>query len=372
MDAQDLLWNSTQEEIKNGYVDKEDCFICLLCGKRIEKGIVYPEDGVFYEAKRYMGIHIEREHQSVFDFIINMDKKVTGLSEHQSSMLKLFFLGKSDVQVQNEMGIGSSSTIRNHRFVLREKERQAKVFLVLMELLKENNKKVLPSSSSKNQSNTIDENYNVSENDSERIIKKYFPKGLNGPLKKIKMKEKSRVVVLREISKRFEPKRIYNEKEVNEILKEVYEDYVTLRRYLVEYGFVDRKTDGSQYWIKQNKNLSEEENMDRRKELIQQYKEMKTEAGVYQVRNTKNNRAFIISTPNLKTINGRRIELQRGGHRNKELQEEWNQYGEENFIIEVLEVLEEKEEGFFDKKDELKKLEKKWIENKKSEGCLLY
>ncbi|ABO50362.1 hypothetical protein Dred_1837 [Desulforamulus reducens MI-1] len=35
------------------------------------------------------------------------------------------------------MGIGSTSTIRNHRFVLKDKERQAKLILAIMELLKD-------------------------------------------------------------------------------------------------------------------------------------------------------------------------------------------------------------------------------------------
>jgi hypothetical protein len=37
---------------------------------------------------------------------------------------------------------------------------------------------------------------------------------------------------------------------VNEILKNAYEDYATLRRYLIEYDFMDRKADGSQYRLK--------------------------------------------------------------------------------------------------------------------------
>lgn len=37
-------------------------------------------------------------------------------------------------------------------------------------------------------------------------------------------------------------------------------------------------------------------------------------------------------------------------------------YGGASFVFEVLDVLKEKEEGYFDKKDELKKLEDKWIE----------
>ena len=47
---------------------------------------------------------------------------------------------------------------------------------------------------------------------------------------------------------------------------------------------------------------------------------------------------------------------------NNLLQEDWNKYGEKAFVFEVLEVLKEKEEGFSDIKEELKKLEEKWLE----------
>jgi hypothetical protein len=123
-----------------------------------------------------------------------------------------------------------------------------------------------------------------------------------------------------------------------------------------------RKSNGSQYWMKEGLGVMEQKSMNRRKELIQQYKEMKTEAGVYQVKNTKNQKVFVVSTPNLKTMNGKPMMLCGGGYKNKKLQEEWNKFGEEAFVFEVLEVLKEKEEGYFDKTGELKKLEKKWLE----------
>jgi hypothetical protein len=101
---------------------------------------------------------------------------------------------------------------------------------------------------------------------------------------------------------------------------------------------------------------------DHRKELIRQYKEIKIEAGVYQIRNTKNQKVCVASTPNLKTMNGKPMMLRGGAHKNKKLQEEWNKFGEGAFVFEVLEVLKEKEEGYFDKIGELKNLEKKWLE----------
>lgn len=101
--------------------------------------------------------------------------------------------------------------------------------------------------------------------------------------------------------------------------------------------------------------------VDRRKELTQQYKAMKKEGGIYQIRNIRNNKVLVVATPNLKTMNGARFQLEMGSHVNKELQADWNQYGSEAFTFEVLEVLEEKTEGYFDKKGELKKLEAKWL-----------
>ncbi|GGA13445.1 hypothetical protein GCM10008018_67930 [Paenibacillus marchantiophytorum] len=102
--------------------------------------------------------------------------------------------------------------------------------------------------------------------------------------------------------------------------------------------------------------------MNRRQELQMQYKETKQEAGVFQVRNTVNNKLWVDSTRNLRSMNGKRMQLEMGGHMNKELQKEWNEFGSDAFVMEVLEVLEVKETGYFDEKDALRKLEEKWLE----------
>jgi hypothetical protein len=251
VDISELFWNASLEELKNGYIEQEDCYICLLCGMKVEKGIVYPKEGIFYEAVRYIRIHIAETHQSVFEYLINLDKKLTGLTEHQNALLKLFYQGKSDVEVQKDMDIGSASTIRNHRFVLKEKERQAKVFLTMMELLKEKDKHAPSFLNVHKNARMVDERYNVTADEKEKVLKKYFPEGTDGPLKTFSLKEKHKLVVLQEIVKRFQSGRTYSEQEVKQILKPVYDDYVTVRRYLIEYGFLDRKPDGSQYWRKE-------------------------------------------------------------------------------------------------------------------------
>jgi hypothetical protein len=246
----DVFWNADIEELKQGYIEEENHYLCLLCSKKIEKGIIYQDSGILYEAEKYMKVHIEQTHDSVFDYLIQLDKKLTGLTEHQNHLLRLFYQGKSDTDIQKETGIGSASTIRNHRFVLKEKERQAKLFLVMMELLKEKDQHAPSFLPLHKTAKMVDERYNITEDEMEKTLKKYFPEGIDGPLKKFPLKEKQKLVVLREIVKRFSPNKEYTEKEINEVLTAIYPDYVVLRRYLIEYGFIDRKSDGSSYWLK--------------------------------------------------------------------------------------------------------------------------
>ncbi|NWQ42497.1 DUF2087 domain-containing protein [Bacillus sp. EB106-08-02-XG196] len=58
-----------------------------------------------------------------------------------------------------------------------------------------------------------------------------------------------KLIFLREISNHLKMDYHYDERELNQILKGFYEDYALIRRYLVEYGFLDRKSDGTSYWL---------------------------------------------------------------------------------------------------------------------------
>lgn len=249
MTISELFWNATLEELKNGYHEEGNHYTCLICGTIIEKGIIYPENDLLFEAEKYMSVHIKKTHQSVFDYLIQLDKKLTGLTDHQNRLLNLFYQGKSDASVQQEMCIGSASTIRNHRFVLKEKERQAKLFLTMMELLKEKDQHAPAFIPPHKTARMVDDRYNITVEEKAKIVTKYFPEGPSGVLKSFPPKEKQRLVVLKEVVKRIGNDRTYTEKEINQILETIYHDYVMLRRYLIEYGLLDRKTDGSQYWL---------------------------------------------------------------------------------------------------------------------------
>lgn len=96
----------------------------------------------------------------------------------------------------------------------------------------------------------IDERYVITEQERDKILRISFESLEPLRLKMLSAKEKKKVVVLTKIAEQFEKGRIYTGKETDQILRQIYDDYVTLRRYLIEYGFMDRKADGSQYWLK--------------------------------------------------------------------------------------------------------------------------
>ncbi|MCM3243213.1 MULTISPECIES: DUF2087 domain-containing protein [Cytobacillus] len=250
MELSNQFWGASLEELKQGFIEEKETYTCLLCGEKTEKGIVYPYKDRFYEAERYMRIHIKTVHNSVFDYLLSMDKKLTGLTDHQKSLLQLFYQGKSDKDIQKELDMGSTSTIRHHRFALKEKERQAKTFLAIMELLKEKDEHAPAFLPVHKTATMVDDRYNITQEEQEKILKKYFSEGTHKPLEKFPPREKQRLIVLREIAGRLKREYTYGEKELNQALKAIYEDYALVRRYLIDYGFLDRKPDGSEYWLK--------------------------------------------------------------------------------------------------------------------------
>jgi len=90
----------------------------------------------------------------------------------------------------------------------------------------------------------------ITEQEHKEFVRAYFKEGLDGPLSVFPRKEKRKIAILKQLIQRFDPQRKYAEKEVNEVLGNAFHDYVTLRRNLIEYGFLDRYPDGSCYWVK--------------------------------------------------------------------------------------------------------------------------
>lgn len=78
----------------------------------------------------------------------------------------------------------------------------------------------------------------------------------------------------------------------------------------------------------------------RRKQLVTEYQQRPREIGVYQIYNLTNHKIWIGSSLNLHgAFNKDVFMLNMGNHDCKALQDEWKEYGEQQFKMEVLEKL---------------------------------
>lgn len=100
-----------------------------------------------------------------------------------------------------------------------------------------------------------------------------------------------------------------------------------------------------------------------RKELNREYMERVKPAGIYQVKNTVNGRMLLGSSLNLEgPLNRHKFLLKIGSHTNKSLQKDWDEFGPENFVFEILEEVKVIDDPKFNLSDELTLLEMLWLE----------
>ena len=81
----------------------------------------------------------------------------------------------------------------------------------------------------------------------EEVKIKYFK---NDKLMMIPKKEKNKLLVLQRVLEMLKAKSLeFTEKELNEAIKDIYPDYSLIRRYLVDYKFLERDNYGRMYKI---------------------------------------------------------------------------------------------------------------------------
>ncbi len=113
--------------------------------------------------------------------------------------------------------------------------------------------------------------------------------------------------------------------------------------------------------------------MKTRKDINREYMERVKPAGVYQVKNTVNGKVLLGSSLNLEgPLNRHKFMLKIGSHTNKELQKDWDELGPGNFLFEILEVVNVKDDPNFNLKDELTLLELIWLEKLQPVGARGY
>lgn len=250
-----MIWNFNMEDILNGYREDDSKYYCIICGKEYEKGRIYEIDNELYDANGAVIQHLKKEHKNIAEYLLEQELSLTGISEIQRSLLKLILEGNSDKEISQKMGI-VQSTVRNHRFKLKEKEKQAKLFLVLMRSIEQETNKGINKTDDglieeHHQAATmIDDRYNITEKEREKAIATYMDE--TGALKQFPAREKKKLTLLTEIAKNFKRNKEYKEIEINRVLKRIYEeDYPSIRRALIEHGFMERSADCKVYRVRE-------------------------------------------------------------------------------------------------------------------------
>lgn len=181
-----------------------------------------------------------------------------------------------------------------------------------------------------------------------------------GRLEKLPAQHKKRLIVLEQFALRFEAGRRYGEQEVTGLIMPLFDDYCVIRRLLVDEGLISR--DGACYWREgepgdsagiQSVPSTEAGEPGKvhtgsvRSMIKRMYKQNRPDMGVYQIRNTVNNRIYVGSTTNLEGIRNSRLFQLRMGKVvfSRELQKDLDRFGAESFEFSVLQVLENAETG---------------------------
>jgi len=80
-----------------------------------------------------------------------------------------------------------------------------------------------------------------------KILKDYLNE--DGTIRQLSTNRRKLDVILRYLVEHFEVGKIYTEKQVNAVIGALNYDISGLRRDLISFGFMDRKQDGSAYWL---------------------------------------------------------------------------------------------------------------------------
>ena len=79
--------------------------------------------------------------------------------------------------------------------------------------------------------------------ETERVLRTFVR---DGRIVSMPAKWSRKVALMDAVAQSFEPGVVYDERQVNEILQDWYDDHVTLRRYLVDAGMLSRES--GRYW----------------------------------------------------------------------------------------------------------------------------
>jgi hypothetical protein len=98
---------------------------------------------------------------------------------------------------------------------------------------------------------SLDKRYSITEEEKKVLLSRYYREDGSPILRTIPAKQKKKVILLQHMSGQFSIGKDYTEKQVNEIIMRFFDDFATVRRMLIDFGFMERSKDCSVYWPKE-------------------------------------------------------------------------------------------------------------------------
>lgn len=91
--------------------------------------------------------------------------------------------------------------------------------------------------------------FDISDQDIQWVIEHHVVQLHPLILNRMPVKEKRKFIIICMVIHLIDPDKHYHEKELNDILKPIVDDYVMIRRYLIDYQMMKRTPDGKDYWL---------------------------------------------------------------------------------------------------------------------------
>jgi len=231
------LANLSLTDLKNGWHSTETGFACNYCQA------TWPQTSSPQQRQE----HLELVHGGNRAQLLHLKSRYNTLTPKQQDLLTAFASGIKDQELADQLQV-AAATIRHQKFTFREKAKQAKLYLAIYESVFAH-----PDSSDQlieppAQATMLDDRWLITEDEIAQTLQQYFNFDQEPiRLKRWPKKQKTIIIVLTRIITEIPIEQPLTEPEINSFLKPVYFDYVTVRRYLIDYGFLQRSTDGREY-----------------------------------------------------------------------------------------------------------------------------
>lgn len=228
----------TLTDLKRGWSQTATAIQCNYCDTQ------WPRE----TAPAVMAQHIQAVHGGALQALIHLDSRYNTLTAKQRDLLTAFATGIKDRDLATQTGV-SAATIRHQKFTFREKAKQAKLYLATYQaaFAQENPHERLLDVPQHPQD--PDDRWLITEDEAAKTLQRYFDFTTEPPtLIRWPKKQKAVIVILTRIIAEIPLNHRFTEPEINAYLRPIYFDYTMVRRFLIEYHFLQRTPDGTAYW----------------------------------------------------------------------------------------------------------------------------